>query len=666
MDEKMNNFSKIIIANRGEIALRVIRTAKNMGIWTIAIYSEQDKNSYHVLIADEAYYLGAGSLADTYLNQHKILQIALENKVDAIHPGYGFLSENPEFAEQCRENGIVFIGPDAEAIRIMGNKVKAAEFISELNIPLLDMHSGKPDDIISSLSESDFPVMIKAAAGGGGKGMHIVHRPDQLQGALEQTAREAYNYFGNSEVFVEKYINNPRHIEIQILGDHYGNVIHLFERECSVQRRHQKIIEEAPSPALTEKLRAKLTQAAIKIAKAINYSNAGTVEFMVDTKENYYFLEMNTRIQVEHPVTEMITGIDIIEEQVRIANKEPLRWNQSQIKKNGHAIEARIYAEEPEKNFAPSPGKIQLLAIPGEQNLRIDSAIQSGDFISTEYDPLIAKIIAWGKDRNKAISNLTRNLQKTVIAGTGHNISYLQEIILSDKFQKRQYTTNYIDENRKKILDSLTQRKKTINSRILVAAYIFINTFIQKNNPKLEQAFRQIGYWRHYMKWNVKIEGEIWSVRFYRNNNKLYIETNGEKYNAELLEFQDNHIVIQTENQRLKLNYFRRSQKTQLFFAGLSYDAHHNDFREVILNKPQVKNTIKEHDTIVSPMYGRVVQVNVDNNMKVNKGQTLLVIDAMKMENNIIAPGNLVVKNLKVKKGDQVKDGQVLAETVIE
>ncbi|MFP3859852.1 MAG: acetyl/propionyl/methylcrotonyl-CoA carboxylase subunit alpha [Bacteroidales bacterium] len=666
MDEKMNNFSKILIANRGEIAARIMRTARKLGIWTVAVYSEQDKNSYHALGADEAYFIGPGSLPETYLNQDKILQIAIQSKVDAIHPGYGFLSENPEFAEKCRKKGIVFIGPGAETIRTMGNKVKATEFISKLNIPVLDMHIGKPNDIISRLSDADFPVMIKAAAGGGGKGMRIVRQPDQLQGALEQTAREAYNYFGNSEVFVEKFINNPRHIEIQILGDHYGNFLHLFERECSVQRRHQKIIEEAPSPALTDELRAKLTQAAIKIAKAIKYFNAGTIEFMVDANENFYFLEMNTRIQVEHPVTELITGIDIVEEQIRIAREEQLRWNQSQIQRIGHAIEARIYAEEPENNFAPSPGKIQLLQIPEEQNLRIDSGINSGEVVSTEYDPMIAKIIAWGEDRNKAISNLSGNMQKIAISGIGHNISYLQEILLSDKFQKHQYTTNYIDERNEEILESLTQRKKAADRRILVAAYIFINTHIHRNNTELEQAFRQIGYWRHYMKWNIKIGDERWPAEFYGNNNELYIETTGEKYKAELSEIQSNHIIFQVKNQKIKIHYSGKPGKTQLIFGGLSYDAHHNDFRGIILNKPQAKNTRRESDTIISPMYGKVVQVNVDNNTKVNKGQTLLVIDAMKMENNIVAPGNLVVKNLRVKKGDQVKDGQILAETVLE
>ncbi|MFO8236125.1 MAG: biotin carboxylase N-terminal domain-containing protein [Bacteroidales bacterium] len=662
----MKTFSKVLIANRGEIAIRIIRTARKMGVRTVAIYTEQDNHALHVKLADEAYFLGSGSLAETYLNINKIVQIAIKNEIDAIHPGYGFLSENADFATQCNENNIVFIGPGVKAIQTMGNKIQAGKFVSALNIPILEMYTGSPDEIVAQVSESEFPVMVKAAAGGGGKGMRIVRDPSGLKKDIIQTAREANNYFGNNDVYVEKYIENPRHIEIQLLGDHFGNYIHLFERECSVQRRHQKIIEEAPSPSVNEKLRKKLTNAALQIAEAIDYSNAGTIEFMVDNEDNFFFLEMNTRIQVEHPVTEMITGKDIVEEQIRIAQHQVLRWNQSQIQKTGHAIEARIYAEDPENNFTPSPGKIQNLIIPQTSNIRIETGIQTGDIIPPDYDPMIAKAILWKNYRENAISVLANELRHFIISGIRHNILYIREIITSNAFLKNNISTNYIDQYNPQLVTQTKSKQSAIDRGIIIASYIFIHTINQNPENSIEQAFQHIGYWRHLMKWRIKLKEEEIDVKFTKKPGELIFQIGKKKHLANLIEKNPGYLTILIDNQRKRVYYyFRDDHWTEVTIEGFTYFLKHEDFQHIINNKQENLKSNNGHESIKSPMFGKVIEINVANNMKVKKGQKLLVLEAMKMENNIIAHSDGIIKNIAVKKGDQVKDGQILIETII-
>lgn len=441
--------NKVLIANRGEIAIRIHHTLKKMGFKTGGIYSREDDNSYHRFLLDECYYIGDGNLLETYLNIDKIISIAKQYHYDAIHPGYGFLSENYEFALKCEEANILFIGPKSNIIKLMGDKIKSKEIALKSGIPILTGITGSIEDMIDAIEKKhiDFPIIIKASAGGGGKGMKILYDKQNIKEELIASKREAKSYFGNDTIFIEKYIENPRHIEVQILGDHFGNYIHLFERECSIQRRHQKIIEEAPSPTLTEKERNILFDYAIKLAKEIQYTNAGTIEFLFDEQSrNFYFLEMNTRIQVEHPVTELITNIDIVEEQINIALNNPLSYSQKEIYKKGHAIELRIYAEDPENHFLPSPGKILTYIEPEIPNIRIDTAIKFPQNISPHFDPMISKIISWGHTREEARKKLLYALENYIIHGVKTNINYLMEILKSDKFINNHINTNFCKE----------------------------------------------------------------------------------------------------------------------------------------------------------------------------------------------------------------------------
>ncbi|MGB9667316.1 MAG: acetyl-CoA carboxylase biotin carboxylase subunit [Thermosulfidibacteraceae bacterium] len=420
-------FKKVLVANRGEIACRVIRACKEMGIRTVAIYSEADKEALHVKMADEAYLVGPAPSAQSYLNIDRIIEVARESGSEAIHPGYGFLAENPAFIERVEQNGIVFIGPNSEAVKAMGLKVEARRIMKSAGVPIVP---GTVDPI-SSLdeakkvaSEIGYPVILKASAGGGGIGMQIARDEAELEQAFNMCQKRAQAYFGDPTVYIEKYIEKPRHIEIQVLADKHGNVIHVNERECSIQRRHQKVIEEAPSTVVTPELRKRMGEAAVAAARSINYDNAGTVEFIVDPNLNFYFLEMNTRIQVEHPVTEMTTGIDLVKWQIRIAYGEKLALRQEDVVINGHAIECRIYAEDPDKNFMPSPGKITKLVWPQGEGIRIDAGVYEGWSVTPYYDPLLAKMIAWGKDREEARIRMINALRSTVIEGIKTNIGF--------------------------------------------------------------------------------------------------------------------------------------------------------------------------------------------------------------------------------------------------
>jgi len=440
-------FNKILIANRGEIALRIIRACKEMNIRTVAVYSEADRESLHVKFADEAYCIGPAPSNRSYLNITNIISAAEITGADAIHPGFGFLSENANFAEICESCGIKFIGPSVEAIEKMGNKAVARETMIKAGVPVVPGTEGvitSEDEAVKIAAEIGYPVMIKASAGGGGKGMRIAQGKKDLIKAVQTASSEAQAAFGNAEVYIEKYVEEPRHIEFQILGDNFGNVVYLGERDCSIQRRHQKLIEEAPSTALTPELRAKMGEAAVKAAKAVNYTNAGTVEFLLDKHGNFYFIEMNTRIQVEHPVTEMITGIDLIKAQIRLAAGEPLGFTQDDVKINGWSMECRINAEDPDKNFMPSPGTITAYHPPGGMGVRLDSAAYNGYTISPFYDSMIGKLIVWGKDRDEAIQRMQRALNEFVIEGVKTTIPYHLRILDNAFFQRGEIYTNFI------------------------------------------------------------------------------------------------------------------------------------------------------------------------------------------------------------------------------
>jgi acetyl-CoA carboxylase biotin carboxylase subunit len=394
-------FNKILIANRGEIAVRIIRACNELGVKTVAIYSDADRTSLHVALADEAYHIGPSAPSASYLVKEKIIEIAKTSKAEAIHPGFGFLAENETFAEMCEKEGIVFIGPSSKSIRLMGDKVTARKIAQETGVPLAPGSEGAVSDVEAGViaKKIGYPIMIKASAGGGGKGMRLVLKEDDFKSSLRMARSEARSSFGDDSVYIEKFVEQPRHVEIQVIGDLHGNILHLFERECSIQRRHQKVIEETPSPAINAKTRKKMGEVAVKISEAVSYHGAGTVEFILDQKGNFYFLEMNTRIQVEHPVTEMVTGFDIVKWMIRIANGEKLPFKQKNITMKGHAIECRVYAEDPEMNFIPSPGKIVYFRAPNGPGIRNDSSIYSGSEITPFYDPMISKLIVWGETR---------------------------------------------------------------------------------------------------------------------------------------------------------------------------------------------------------------------------------------------------------------------------
>lgn len=441
-------FNKILIANRGEIAVRIIRACRELGIATVAVFSEPDREALHTQLADEAICIGPARAADSYLNMQNIISAAVLTKSQAIHPGYGFLSENSTFAAMCKECNIKFIGPEPETIDAMGNKSNARELMIKAGVPVIPGSDGVVADIDTAYKTAEklgYPVMVKASAGGGGRGIRIVRKKEDLAEAFETAKSETKAAFGDDTMYMEKVIENARHIEIQILGDNYGNVIHLGERDCSLQRRNQKVLEEAPSPALSNKVRDEMGKAAVKAAKYVGYKSAGTIEFLYDKSGKFYFMEMNTRIQVEHPITEMITGFDIVKEQIKIANGDKMNYSQEDVHISGHAIECRINAENPEKNFIPSPGTIDYLIIPGGgSGVRVDSAVYAGYKIPPYYDSMIAKVITYGKTRSEAIAKMYRALYEFVIEGVDTNIDFQEDILFNDKYIKGEFDTSFI------------------------------------------------------------------------------------------------------------------------------------------------------------------------------------------------------------------------------
>ncbi|XP_045358788.1 methylcrotonoyl-CoA carboxylase subunit alpha, mitochondrial isoform X3 [Leopardus geoffroyi] len=465
------NIAKVLVANRGEIACRVIRTAKKMGIQSVAVYSEADKNSMHVDMADEAYSIGPAPSQQSYLSMEKIIQVAKISAAQAIHPGYGFLSENMEFAELCKQEGIIFIGPPSSAIRDMGIKSTSKSIMAAAGVPVVEGYHGE-DQSDRCLREHarriGYPVMIKAVRGGGGKGMRIVRSEEEFQEQLESARREAKKCFNDDAVLIEKFVDTPRHVEVQVFGDHHGNAVYLFERDCSIQRRHQKIIEEAPGPGINSDVRKKLGEAAVRAAKAVNYVGAGTVEFIMDSKHNFYFMEMNTRLQVEHPVTEMITGTDLVEWQLKIAAGEKIPLSQEEITLQGHAFEARIYAEDPDNNFMPGAGPLVHLYTPqADLCTRIETGVRQGDEVSVHYDPMIAKLVVWAANRQAALTKLRYSLLQYNIVGLHTNIDFLLSLSGHPEFEAGNVHTDFIPQHRKELLPS---RKATAKELLCQAA----------------------------------------------------------------------------------------------------------------------------------------------------------------------------------------------------
>ena len=494
-------FKKVLVANRGEIAVRIIKACQEMEIKTVAIYSEVDKDAPHVQLADETINLGDPTPIESYLNIPKIIKTAQETGADAIHPGYGFLAENPDFAQSCNDVGIKFIGPSANVISLMGDKIAAKMTMEKAKVPVIPGYHGDKQDNASLIKEGKkigFPLLVKAAAGGGGKGMRIVHSENTLEESIESAKRESKSAFGNDTVFLEKYLDKPRHIEFQILADEYGNVIHLFERECSIQRRHQKIIEETPSLVMTTQLREKMGKAAVDAAKAVGYTNAGTVEFMVDGNLNFYFMEMNTRLQVEHPITEMTTGIDLAKWQLRIASGEKLTLKQSNIIQRGHAIECRIYAEDPANGFLPSIGTLGKVQAPIGPNVRDDSGIYTGMEVTPYYDPMLAKLITYAENRDECIKKMIWALSHYIVMGVTTNISFLKTVIEYKEFKRGKITTHFIDDYFKDW--TVTKDGLPIDAIIALAVYDSIHSkkqeIVRYKEADPHSPWKHVGRWR--------------------------------------------------------------------------------------------------------------------------------------------------------------------------
>jgi len=654
---------KILIANRGEIALRIQRTARRMGIQTVAIYSKYDREAQHVLQADESVMLPGESLAETYLNIDAIIAVAKKTDADAIHPGYGFLSENPLFSEACDREGIAFIGPSADSVRAMGNKIAAREVAVKLGVPVTSGVTGTPDELLKKHHIVGFPMLIKAAAGGGGKGMRIVRSESELAAALETTSREASNYFGDGTIYIEKFIEGPRHIEVQVLGDKHGNMVHLFERECSAQRRHQKVVEEAPSPTLTSEVRRKMGESAVTLASSIGYYSAGTIEFLVDKDLNYYFLEMNTRIQVEHPVTEMTTGIDLVEEQIRIAGGETLRLKQQDLKQTGHAIECRIYAEDPANNFMPSPGFISLYHEPSGPHIRVDSMeIEGSGQIHSFFDPMIGKLIIWGETREEARKRMINALENYAVQGIKTNISFLSAIMQHPAFIDNTITTRYIDDHLEDLITFTAVLKKGIDPEVPLMAGFVKSLGIRLE--KSENIWQSIGYWRHLKEPSASLDGEIHKIRI-----------TGQEESRIKFELSDNsgEAMLSTDGlqSRLCLNgvshvvYVGQNEHGgfPVTYKGFEFEVGRPDMagpENVTFAESAILNN--DSGNIVSPMPGKVLKVNVAEGEAVTKGQVLMVVEAMKMENNIVSSKDAIVEKLLVKEGDMVDGSQKLIQ----
>ncbi len=661
----MKIFKKILIANRGEIAVRVIKSAQKLGIPAVAVYSEIDEDALHVCLADEAYCIGKEELNDTYLNVGKIIATAKKAGCDALHPGYGFLSESPLLVEACKKSGVTFIGPHSEAIRLMGNKIEARAFVKKLNIPMTAGITGTPKELLKKAHQIPFPLLVKAAAGGGGKGMRIVREGDNLKEILESTSREAKNYFGDGTIYIEKYIEEPRHIEIQVLGDNHGNVVHLFERECTIQRRYQKIIEESPSPTLTEEVRQKMGASAVSIARAAKYNSAGTIEFLVDKNLQYYFLEMNTRIQVEHPVTEMVTGVDLVEEQILVAAGNPLRLKQEDLSQTGHAIECRIYAEDPSDNFLPSPGKISLYQEPAGAGIRIDSGISEPCVIQSIFDPMISKLVVWGDNRSIALEKSVAALRNYAIHGINTNITYLLYLLQHPALKANKISTGFCDRHTDEILHNIQTDKTHLGNEIAGLAFLLYNL----NNNKLHPAgnvWEALGYWRNMMKIPLVVDGKELEIRLLKTfKNKFVFKTTDNTYDIFLHSVAENKVEFRTFHHFYKA-VVSDGEKGSHFVTmeGINFEVKRTD-ELIISNEDPLAAVNADKGSLFAPMPGKVIKVNVKTGEMVKRGTVLLVVEAMKMENNIVALHDGKIEKVNVKEGERVDTDLQLVNLVV-
>ncbi len=664
-------FKKILIANRGEIACRVIRTAQAMGIETVAVYSQADQAARHVDMADEAVAIGAPPAAESYLVAERILEAAAETGAEAIHPGYGFLSENPAFAEAVARAGLAFIGPDAKAIRAMGDKIESKKIAQKAGINTVPGYLGtaaSPHDAVRIARGIGFPVMIKAVAGGGGKGMRIACGERDAREGFERAVGEAKSSFGDDRVFIEKYVEGPRHIEIQILADSHGNVIHLGERECSIQRRHQKVIEEAPSPFLDAAARTAMAEQAVALARAVGYRSAGTVEFIVDTQRNFYFLEMNTRVQVEHPVTEMITGLDLVEQMIRIAAGEKLAVEQDDVRFDGWAIESRVYAEDPVRGFLPSVGRLVRYRPPeATGHVRIDSGVAEGDEISVFYDPLIAKLITHGETREEAIQRQVAALDAYCIRGIGHNVNFLARVMANERFLAGDFDTDFIARVWPDGFDAGAPGKELRPSFIATAAFIHSRTLSRDgaHGAAREAAFGdQRADHGAEVDWVASIAGEQVPISVALNDGGFDVSIADATVAIRGTWSPVGHLFEGTINGRpAAMQVDRLMEGSRLTMGGYQVDVlirhpRTAELARLMPNKPESDLS----GYLLSPMPGLVVAINVSEGEDVEPGHTLAIIDAMKMENVLKAERAGRIAKIHVAQGDNLAADQVILE----
>ncbi len=651
-------FNKILIANRGEIACRIIKSARMLGIRTVAVYSTADAKAQHVTMADEAYFIGPAPASESYLVAEKIIEVATTAGAEAIHPGYGFLSENADFAKQCQAANIVFIGPPVAAIEAMGSKSAAKEIMAAANVPMVPGYYGddqSEERLMNEAQSIGYPVLIKACAGGGGKGMRIVESANDFSSALQSCQREAKASFNDDKVLIEKYLTSPRHIEIQIFLDSQQNAVHLFERDCSVQRRYQKVIEEAPAPNFPDEMRQEMGRVAIQAAKAINYVGAGTVEFLYDNGQ-FYFMEMNTRLQVEHPITEKITGVDLVEWQLIVAFGGTLPKQQQELSINGHAFEVRLYAEDPAQDFLPSTGIVEYMNTPSTtHHVRIDSGIRQGDVVSVYYDPMIAKLIVWDSNRERALSRLIGALSEYQVVGVETNLTYTKAIALHDEFQSGHYSTAFIKEHAHELVEDHQLSELDF---AMAALFIVCRDKDSAIGNQPESPWHSLVGWQNNLVTRNKFyfitdrnnpESENTEVVIGFRKDHYHISVNGLEFmaNAQL----DNHQLQATlSQQKITRDVIESANTLHMFSHG----------RHVRIQQYQPGNDNQSENQsarIVAPMHGSVTAVHVSEGEEVVAGQKLLTMEAMKMEHVIAAPYSGIIKSIHCTVGDLVEDG---------
>ena len=648
--------TSILIANRGEIACRIIRTCRRLGIRTIAVYSDADAQARHVQLADEAVHIGPSPASDSYLASDKIIEAANQVEANAIHPGFGFLAENAEFAQACADAGLIFIGPTPAAMAAMGNKRAAKALVEAVGVPTIPGYGGKEQSDERLRQETErigYPLMVKAAAGGGGKGMRLVTEAAQLDEALVSARREALQAFGSDELILERAIVAPRHVEFQVFGDVAGNIIHLGERECSIQRRHQKVIEETPSPAVKAELRQRMGETAVSAAKAVHYTNAGTVEFLLDEKGDFYFLEMNTRLQVEHPVTEMVTGIDLVAWQIAIAEGKPLPLTQAQVSLSGHAIEARIYAENPANDFLPVTGDILLWQEPEGESIRVESGLLAQDTVSIYYDPMLAKVIAWGVDRETAVRRLLHALQTTTLFGLTTNIPFLQDILRQPAFQSGDLSTHFIDQH----LPNWQTPIGGLDAALIAASLAQFN-----QHPQLAT---NSGYWRNNPN-NPLI------YRYFVNQEQIEVHLTPSRrqphtftatiQNSDPFTIHNSQFIIPYSSLSFTLNNHRQTLHLLLTETHAWVQTRSGTVSlEIVPLLPEPQQSAAVSDSLRAPMPGSVLAVLVEVGEHVKEGQPLMKLEAMKMEHTIRTAAAGIVEAIYFQAGDTVEaDAQLL------